>query len=197
MLYKTYHTTPAGKLTLISDGKALKGLWLEKQKHFNKTITEPIPENSKLKIFQDTKKWLDRYFQKEKPQISELQLDPTGNDFQKLVWKALQEIPYGQVTTYGNIAKQIAKLKGISIMSAQAVGGAIAHNPISIIIPCHRVIGTKGNLTGYAGGIDVKIKLLKLENVDMTKMFYSGSSGATKIDINSADGKLLKNILKL
>ena len=113
------------------------------------------------------KKWLDRYFKGEKPQISELDLEPIGSDFAKNVWKLLCEIPYGEVTTYGEIAKKVAKIMNKSTMSAQAVGGAVGHNPISIIIPCHRVIGTNGSLTGYAGGIDKKIFLLKHEGVSL------------------------------
>ena len=115
--------------------------------------------------------WLDRYFAGENPQISELPLAPSGSDFRQMVWKILCDIPSGQTTTYGEIAKKIAARTGRSTMSAQAVGGAVGHNPISIIIPCHRVVGTNGSLTGYAGGIDKKIALLELEGVDMTKYF--------------------------
>lgn len=118
-----------------------------------------------------TKKWLDRYFKGEKPQIAELDLAPIGSDFAQNVWKILCDIPYGQITTYGNIAKKVAEIMNKNTMSAQAVGGAVGHNPISIIIPCHRVVGTNGNLTGYAGGIDKKIFLLKHEQVDMRKLF--------------------------
>ena len=114
---------------------------------------------------------LDRYFAGEKPEISELPLAPIGGEFRQAVWKILCEIPYGQVTTYGEIAKKIAAQRNRKTMSAQAVGGAVGHNPISIIIPCHRVVGSNGSLTGYAGGIDLKIKLLEHEGVDLSKFF--------------------------
>ena len=122
-------------------------------------------ENDNLDIFKRTKKWLDRYFNGEKPQISELPLSPKGSEFRQCVWKILCEIPYGETCTYKEIADIIAKEQGVDKMSAQAVGGAVGHNPISIIIPCHRVVGSDGSLTGYAGGIETKIKLLKLEGV--------------------------------
>ena len=107
--------------------------------------------------------------QGERPKISELQLAPIGSNFRQEVWKILCKIPYGQVTTYGDIAKKIAQRRGVAKMSAQAIGGAVGHNPISIIIPCHRVIGTNGNLTGYAGGIETKSKLLQHEGVNMVR----------------------------
>lgn len=128
-------------------------------------------ENDNLQVFKDAKNWLDRYFAKQKPDIKELPLAPIGNEFRQAVWKILCEIPYGEVTTYGEIAKKIAKIMNKSAMSAQAVGGAVGKNPVSIIIPCHRVVGTNGSLTGYAGGIDIKVKLLEHEGADMSKMF--------------------------
>lgn len=172
MLYKTDYISPLGKLMLASDGKNLLGAWFENQKYFCDSVNEEMIENDNLQIFKDAKNWLDRYFADEKPDISELSLAPCGNDFRQAVWKILCEIPYGEVTAYGEIAKEIARQRGISKMSAQAVGGAVGHNPVSIIIPCHRVVGTNGNLTGYAGGIDTKIKLLEHEKVDMSKFFY-------------------------
>ena len=127
--------------------------------------------NDNLPVLQKAKAWLDRYFRGEKPKISELPLAPIGNDFRQAVWKILCEIPYGEVITYGGIAKKIAAQRGLSRMSAQAVGGAVGHNPISIIIPCHRVVGTNGSLTGYSGGLDLKIKLLDFEGVDLAPLF--------------------------
>lgn len=115
------------------------------------------------------KEWLDRYFNKEKMTIQDMPLAPIGGEFRQMVWKKLCEIPYGKTTTYGEIAKQIAKEMGKKTMSAQAIGNAVGHNPISIIIPCHRVIGKNGDLTGYAGGIDKKIKLLQIENASIIK----------------------------
>lgn len=170
MIYKTHYKSPVGDILLASKNDKLIGLWIEGQKYYLGNLKEEIIENEN-EILIKTKKWLDRYFNGEKPEISELELDPIGSDFRKSVWKILVEIPYGKVITYNDIAKEIAKQKGIETMSAQAVGGAVGHNPISIIIPCHRVVGTNGSLTGYAGGIDKKIKLLKHENVNMDNLF--------------------------
>lgn len=170
--YKTVYKSPLGEITLCSDSENLVGAWLEGQKYFAGTIHCEMVENDALEIFQKTKTWLDRYFQGLRPAISELSLAPAGSEFRQEVWQILREIPYGEVITYGDIAKKIAAKRGVAKMSAQAVGGAVGHNPISIIIPCHRVVGSNGSLTGYAGGIETKIKLLKLENVD-TSAFCS------------------------
>ena len=134
-------------------------------------MKEEIKENKNERILIKTKKWLDEYFNGKKPEISELDLAPIGSEFAKNVWEILCEIPYGKVTTYGEIAKKMAKIMNKEKMSAQAVGGAVGHNPISIIIPCHRVVGANGSLTGYAGGIDKKIYLLKHEQVNMENLF--------------------------
>lgn len=172
MLYKSYYISQElGKITLASDGINLIGVWLEGQKYFADSVKAEMQENDDLQIFKQTKNWLDRYFNKEMPNISELALAPIGNQFRQDVWDILCKIPYGEVTTYGQIAQQISQLHNKKTMSAQAVGGAVGHNPISIIIPCHRVIGKSGSLTGYAGGIDIKIKLLEIEGIDMSKMF--------------------------
>lgn len=172
MFYKTTYNSPVGEITIACDEQEkIVGLWLVGQKHFGGTIDSEIVENNELKIFKVTKNWLDRYFKGEKPAISELPLAPIGNEFRQRVWQLLCEIPYGEVRTYSDIAKIIAKEQGKTKMSAQAIGGAVGHNPISIIIPCHRVVGKSGSLTGYAGGIKTKIKLLEQENVDMGKLF--------------------------
>jgi len=171
MYYKTTHQSPLGILTLACTENALVGLWTEEQKYFGDTLLENTTENPNIPIFDKTKKWLDDYFAGKNPAISELPLAPIGSEFRQEVWKILCRIPYGGTITYGAIAKQIAEKIGKETMSSQAVGGAVGHNPISIIIPCHRVIGANGNLTGYAGGIKTKIKLLKIEGVDMSKMF--------------------------
>ena len=172
MLYKTNYSSPLGKVLIVSDGKNIIGLWIEGQKYYlDKIQKEDILEED-LEIFEKTKRWLDRYFKKEKPQISELPLAPIGNEFRQCVWQLLCKIPYGQTTTYGNLAKIVVNKMNKKSMSAQAIGNAVGHNPISIIIPCHRVVGTNGYLTGYAGGIDKKIKLLELEGVDMKKMKF-------------------------
>lgn len=165
MHYKTEYQSPIGKLILASDGENLIGLWMEKQKYFGDNIVNNAIENADLSVFEKTKKWLDSYFAGENPKI-DIPLAPTGTDFRKKVWQILSEIPYGQTATYREIASKIAKIENKKSMSAQAVGGAVGHNPISIIVPCHRVVGTNNSLTGYAGGISKKIYLLKLEGVD-------------------------------
>ena len=133
-------------------------------------------EKDAVPLFDIAKKWLDRYFSGQKPDAAELPLAPQGNAFRQGVWEILCTIPYGEVTTYGSIAKKMAVKLQKERMSSQAVGGAVGHNPISIIIPCHRVIGVNGSLTGYAGGIETKIKLLELEGVDMSSLFIPASS---------------------
>ena len=168
IIYITYYDSILGKLTIASDGENIIGLWIEGQKYFADTIkNENIIKKDDLSIFIKTKEWLDRYFRGERPDIKELKLSPKGSEFRQNVWKILCRIPYGQTITYGKIAKEIAKLMNKNSMSAQAVGNAVGHNPISIIIPCHRVVGTNGGLTGYAGGIDKKRGLLELENADV------------------------------
>ena len=171
MFYKTIYPSPVGNLTIASDGNNIVGLWLEGQKYFQDTVSGTLTPNNDLPVFQQVKDWLDAYFAGQHPMISSLPLAPKGNEFRQAVWKILCAIPYGEVTTYGAIARQIAAQRGISSMSAQAVGWAVGHNPISIIIPCHRVVGTNGSLTGYAGGIANKVKLLTLEGVDMSSFF--------------------------
>ena len=163
MKYKTNYSSVIGNLTLISDGEYLTHIVLEKESYYQ-NITKEAKTNDDLGIFKQTKTWLNKYFNGEKPNIDDLKLKLEGTPFQINVWNILKTIPYGKTITYGNIAKKIS-----SKMSARAVGGAIGHNPIPIIIPCHRVIGANNNLTGYTGGIDVKIKLLKLEGIDITK----------------------------
>ena len=168
MIYTTHYKSPIGDLLLASKEGKLIGLWIEGQKYYMSNFLEEMKENDNDKTLLKAKKWLDRYFNKEKPSIKELELNPMGSEFRQAVWKILCEIPYGKVTTYKEIAEEIAEQKGIDKMSAQAVGGAVGHNPISIIIPCHRVVGTNGDLTGYAGGLDKKIYLLEHEkNSDM------------------------------
>ena len=160
IIYITYYDSILGKLTIASDGENIIGLWIEGQKYFADTIkNENIIKKDDISIFIKTKEWLDRYFRGERPDIKELKLSPKGSEFRQNVWKILCRIPYGQTITYGKIAKEIAKLMNKNSMSAQAIGNAVGHNPISIIIPCHRVVGTNGGLTGYAGGIDKKKRI--------------------------------------
>ena len=154
---------------LAADEIGLTGLWFEGQKYFANTLPdERISQETE--ILSEAKKWLDIYFSGEKPTFTP-PLHPAGSTFRQAVWQILSEIPYGQTITYGEIVSKIAERENISHMSAQAVGGAVGHNEISIIIPCHRVVGTNGSLTGYAGGIDRKISLLKLEHADMSRFF--------------------------
>lgn len=169
MIYISKFESPMGTITIASDGENLTGLWLHEQKYYAATIKE-FKEKDDLLIFEQVKKWLIRYFNKENPPI-DFPIYLSGNPFRKEVLEILTTIPYGTVITYGDIAKKIAKAHGKEKMSAQAVGGAVGHNPISIIVPCHRVVGSNGSLTGYAGGLGVKVKLLTLEGVDMSKLF--------------------------
>jgi len=170
MYYSATYQSPVGVITLASDGESLVGAWLEGQKYHGDSISEAMTEKDDMPIFYTAKKWLDSYFAGEKPAASELPLAPIGSEFRQEVWRILCEIPYGEVVTYGDIAKKIAASNNKESMSGQAVGGAVGHNPISIIIPCHRVVGTNGNLTGYSSGIDTKVKLLELEGVGVSSM---------------------------
>lgn len=171
MIYTSNYKSPIGNLLIASKENKLVGLWIENQKYYLSNFKDKIIETENLEILVKTKKWLDRYFKGEKPDISELGINLIGSEFRKSVWEILKNIPYGEVITYNDIAKELAKQKGIKKMSAQAVGGAVGHNPISIIIPCHRVVGSNGSLTGYAGGIKKKIYLLEHEKVNMDKLF--------------------------
>ena len=135
---------------------------------FFSSVSEDLSKETP--ILTDAKKWLDIYFSGEEPKFTP-SLHPTGSAFRQAVWQILLQIPYGQTITYGEIARQMSEMQNTPHMSAQAVGGAVGHNEISIIIPCHRVVGTNGSLTGYAGGIDKKIALLNLEHTDMSHFF--------------------------
>ena len=169
MIYTNYYNSPIGRITMASEGTALIGLWFEGQKYFADAIKEECTGKD-LDIFDDTSRWLDIYFSEKEPDFTPKILI-TGTPFRKTVAEIMLTIPYGKTMTYSEIANVIAKEKGIAKMSAQAVGGAVGHNSISIIIPCHRVVGTNGSLTGYAGGLDKKIQLLKLEKIDMSGFF--------------------------
>ena len=171
MYYRTTYPSPVGLITLACDGDNMIGVWNERQKYHGAGISAEMIEKDDMPVFNAAKKWLDRYFEGKKPIISELPLAPIGGEFRKSVWTILCEIPYGEIVTYGDIAKKIADKMNRETMSSQAVGGAVGHNPISIIIPCHRVVGANGSLTGYAGGLKIKEKLLILEGVDMSRLF--------------------------
>lgn len=165
MKYISEYESPLGKLILISDGESLNELCFD-----NKDISKEFVINNDLPIFQTTKTWLDIYFSGNHPNFIPL-IKTSGSDFRKLIGDIMLSIPFGQTVTYGEIAKTVAKKLGKDKMSAQAVGGAVGHNPVPIIIPCHRVIGANGNLTGYGGGIERKLRLLKLEKVDTANFF--------------------------
>lgn len=159
-MYKSFYFSPLGKIVLLEENNYLTNLYFEGQKKFEPEIKD-IKEKD-LKIFKETKKWLDCYFREEIPDYTpELLLK--GTEFQLEIWEILKNIQYGKITTYKEIAQTIAKKRGIKKMSAQAIGGAISKNPVAIIIPCHRVIAQNGSLTGYAGGIKRKEELLKIE----------------------------------
>ncbi len=163
MFYSTIYKSPIGMITLASDGNALVGLWFAGQKYYGGKIIDEMITNNNLPIFDRTKQWLDEYFAGLCPDATSLPLAPIGGAFRQCVWNVLRDIPYGTVVTYGDIARDVARIMGRKT-SPRAVGGAVGHNPISIIIPCHRVVGAAGKLTGYAGGIETKIKLLRHEN---------------------------------
>ncbi|MGN1333718.1 MAG: methylated-DNA--[protein]-cysteine S-methyltransferase [Anaerovoracaceae bacterium] len=165
MYYVTEYISPLGEMTLASDAACEKitGVWFKGQKYYGGTRDHEHIEKNDLEIFGLAKAWLDRYFDGEKPSAHELPLAPEGSAFRQEVWRLLCEIPYGEVTTYGKLAAKAALNLGRDKMSAQTIGGAVGRNPISIIIPCHRVIGADGSLTGYAGGIELKEWLLKHE----------------------------------
>ena len=170
MLYTKRYASPLGPLLLAERAGALAGLWMEGQKYYLGSLGKEQRQERDTEVLDRTCDWLDRYFKKEAPTPDGLPLAPEGSAFRKEVWAILCKIPYGETTTYGAIAREIAGRFGRERMSAQAVGGAVGHNPISIIIPCHRVVGAGGSLTGYAGGLEKKIFLLTLEGADMGRL---------------------------
>lgn len=160
----TYDSQLVGPMTLASDGSALTGLWLDGQKYFCATLKGESKPDDGLAIFRQARAWLDRYFAGERPQASELPLAPSGTEYRQRVWRVLLGIPYGQTRAYGEVARLLESVTGTRT-SARAVGTAVGRNPISIIIPCHRVVGSDGSLTGYAGGVDKKALLLAHEEI--------------------------------
>ena len=163
MIYTQWYNSQLGKILLAADDAGLTGIWFDGEKYFAQHL-EKQHEEKNTSILQQTKHWLDVYFSGKEPDCT-VPFHFNGTAFQNEVWNILCTIPYGKTMTYGEIAKRIAAKRGIPRMAAQAVGGAVGHNEISIIVPCHRVIGTDGSLTGYAGGLDKKIKLLTLEGI--------------------------------
>ena len=171
MQYISRYHSPMGGILLAGDGNGLTGLWFEGQKYFARHLDKE-QEEREIPLFELAKGWLDVYFSGREPDFS-VPLHLMGTAFQKEVWEILRSIPYGHTMTYGEIAKQLAEKRGLPHMSAQAVGGAVGRNPISILVPCHRVVGADGSLTGYAGGIDKKGRLLKLEGVDAGHIMFA------------------------
>ena len=167
MMYIKKYNSPAGVIYMRSDGKYLTGLWFEGSRDSKKHISDC--EEKELQIFDETKKWLDIYFQGKIPDFTPKYKINNLTQFRKEVIDIMNSIEYGKTLTYKDISKIIAKTRKVEKMSSQAVGGAVGWNPICIIIPCHRVVGTNGSLTGYGGGIKNKVKLLEIEGNDMSK----------------------------
>ena len=165
MTYTKHYTSPLGMILLAADDAGLTGLWFEGSKYFAAELPKAHIEQD-TPVLLETIQWLDAYFAGKEPNFTP-PLHLIGSDFRQAVWNILLSIPYGRTMTYGEIARRITGKK----MSAQAVGGAVGHNAISVVIPCHRVVGTDGSLTGYAGGIDKKVRLLELEKVDLRGLF--------------------------
>lgn len=178
MKYFTISNSPIGRILMMSDGENLNALEAIGRRDI---ASDGLAENKEISVFKSANLWLKKYFSGENPPISNVPIKPLeGTPFQKIVWKILLEIPYGSTITYGEIAREAARRLGKLKMSAQAVGQAVGQNPISIIIPCHRVIGANGNLTGYNGGIDVKIKLLEIEGIDTSRMSHPSKNRRRK-----------------
>ena len=169
MTFTQHYDSPLGGILLAADEIGLTGLWFDGQKYFARGLSSEREERE-LPVLLEAKRWLDIYFTGKEPEFLP-PLHSIGSAFRQSVWELLLQIPYGRTTTYGEIARRLAEKQKLPRMSAQAVGGAVGQNEISIIIPCHRVVGTNGSLTGYAGGIDKKVKLLELEHADMRRFF--------------------------
>ena len=169
MQYISYYQSPLGKILLAADRTGITRAWFKDQQYYAHGLDAEHTEKS-TPVLEDAKRWLDLYFSGKEPDFMP-PLHPSGTPFQMEVWDILRQIPYGTAMTYGEIAKKIARRRGIPHMSAQAAGGAVGRNPVSILIPCHRVVGSNGSLTGYAGGIDRKLKLLALEKAPVEAYF--------------------------
>ena len=169
MSYTSHYNSPLGVIMLACENDALTGVWFVGQKYFARSLPVSRQEEEQP-VLVATKRWLDIYFSGHEPEFMPNIL-LRGSAFQMAVWNILQGIRYGTTMTYGQIAEQIARQRGLRRMSAQAVGGAVGHNPVGILVPCHRVVGSNGSLTGYAGGIEKKIFLLKTEQINMSAFF--------------------------
>lgn len=174
MTYIGHYGSPLGGITVASDGAAVCGLWFDGQKYFGAALADGSVRCGDapcdLPVFDEVRRWLDAYFAGSDPGFTP-PLALKGTPFRRAVWDVLLAIPYGRTTTYGAVAAEVARRRGLDRMSSQAVGGAVGHNPVSIIVPCHRVVGSDGSLTGYAGGIDKKVRLLELEGADMAGLY--------------------------
>ena len=168
MTYTQTYSSPLGELLLSADDTGLSGLWFVGQRYFARTLP-PGAVPGETPVLTASKRWLDCYFSGKRPDFLP-PLHLIGTDFQQAVWNLLLEIPYGQIVTYGALARALAQQLGKPAMSAQAVGAAVGRNPVSVIVPCHRVVGADGNLTGYAGGVERKLQLLQLEGADLTRL---------------------------
>lgn len=162
MTFTQRYDSPMGGILLAADEIGLTGVWFDGQKYFARGLPKEQTERN-TPVLSAARHWLDVYFTGREPDFMP-PLNPVGSGFQRAVWELLLQIPYGQTTTYGALAQKLAQQQGLAHMSAQAVGGAVGRNKISILIPCHRVVGTGGRLTGYAGGVDRKAGLLELEH---------------------------------
>ena len=169
MICTQRYASPLGGILIAADEQGLTGLWFDNQKYFADALPKDAVAQS-TPILADAARWLDIYFSGQEPDFLP-PLHPQGSAFRQAVWALLLQIPYGKTVTYGELSRQIAAQRGLTHMSAQAVGGAVGHNAISIIIPCHRVVGMNGSLTGYAGGIERKVQLLTLEGAAMEQIF--------------------------
>ena len=165
-----YQSDLIGPLTIASDGEAIVGCWFENDRYFGYGVKGSMAQRDNLPVFAQVRDWLNRYFAGGKPNPRELPLSAQATPFQLLVRESMLDIPYGQTTTYGAIAKRIEVQTG-KRQSARAVGGAVGRNPLCVIAPCHRVVGSNGSLTGFGGGIDMKVKLLEHEGVDMSSLY--------------------------
>ena len=168
-MFKSYYNSNLGKIIIVADSRYIYGLYFDNQKYLPENL-EKLEINNNSPIIKQVKLWLEEYFNGKKPNLENLPIKLIGSEFKMLVWSVLKTIPYGKTITYGEIAKTLARKTNKEKISARAVGNAVGHNPISIIIPCHRVIGANGKITGYAGGIDKKIALLKLEGINVNKI---------------------------
>ena len=168
-MFKSYYNSNLGKIIIVADNRYVYGLYFDNQKYLPENL-EKLEINNNSPIIKQVKLWLEEYFNGKKPNLENLPIKLIGSEFKMLVWSVLKTIPYGKTITYGEIAKTLARKTNKEKISARAVGNAVGHNSLSIIIPCHRVIGANGKITGYAGGIDKKIALLKLEGINVNKI---------------------------